>query len=170
MSLICCPAASLAEICRENAPSHVLTLASPGKPVPELPPGIVHMHLAFNDIAEPRPGLVAPAEEDVHRILAWGRSWDGKQPLLVSCELGISRSTATLLAIACDRRPDLPEAAITNRLRAAAPCATPNPLLVSLADRILRRQDQMILAVAAIGRGAEYRPYRCFALTLPPPG
>ena len=170
MTLICCPAASLAEICREHLPSHVLTLSSPGKPTPELSPGIVHLHLAFNDIAEPRPGLVVPAEDDVLRILAWGRSWDGERPLLISCELGISRSTAALFAIACDCRPDLPEAAIADRLRAAAPCATPNPLLVSLADRILGRRDRMILAVAAIGRGAEYRPYRCFALTLPPAG
>lgn len=170
MILICCPAASLAGICREHAPSHVLTLASPGKPTPALPPGTRHLHLAFNDIAEARPGLVAPAEEDVNRILAFGRSWDGLRPLLVSCELGISRSTAALFAIACDRRPDLAEAILADRLRAAAPCATPNPLLVSLADRILGRQDRMIQATAAIGRGADYAPYHSAVLTLPPAG
>jgi len=170
MTLICCPAAALAEICRERSPSHVLTLAPPGKPGPVPPPATAHLHLAFNDIAEPRPGLVAPDEEDVHQILAWGRSWAGEGPLLVSCELGISRSTAALFAIACDRRPDLAEATIADRLRAAAPCATPNPLLVSLADRILGRQDRMIRAVAGIGRGADYAPYRSFAITLPPAG
>jgi predicted protein tyrosine phosphatase len=75
-----------------------------------------------------------------------------------------------LFIIACERRPDLPERTVAHCLRAAAPCATPNPLLVSLADRILGRQDRMIRAAAAIGRGADYRPYRSFELALPAPG
>ena len=170
MTLIGCPAPSLAEICRENAPSHVMTLASPGKQAPGVLPEVAHLHLAFNDIAEARPGLVLPSEEDARRIVAFGRTWDGARPLLVSCEFGVSRSTAALFAIACDRRPDLTEGTIADRLRAAAPCATPNPLLVSLADRILGRQDRMIMAAAAIGRGADYAPYRSFQLALPPAG
>jgi predicted protein tyrosine phosphatase len=130
----------------------------------------MHLHLAFNDIAEPRTGLLPPSEEDVRQIVAFGRTWAGARALLVSCEAGISRSTAALFAIACARRPDLPEIFVAERLREAAPCATPNQLLVSLADRILGRQDGMIRAVAAIGRGADYRPYRSFELALPSAG
>jgi predicted protein tyrosine phosphatase len=168
--LIGCPAASLADVCRERAPSHVLTLASPGKPAPEALPGIVRLHLAFNDIAEPRPGLVPPSEDEARRIIGFGRSWDGARPLVVSCEAGISRSTAALFAIACDRHPDLAESVLADRLRAASRCATPNPLLVSLADRILGRQDRMIRAIAAIGRGADYEPYQLFELPHPAAG
>jgi predicted protein tyrosine phosphatase len=168
--LIGCPAASLADVCREHAPSHVLTFASPGKPIPETPRGIVRRHLAFNDIAEPRPGLSPPSVEDAQRIIGFGRSWDGARPLVVSCEVGVSRSTAALFAIACDRHPDLAESVLADRLRTAAPCATPNPLLVSLADRILGRQDRMIRAIAAIGRGADYEPYRFFELPHPAAG
>jgi predicted protein tyrosine phosphatase len=146
MDLICCPRTSVAEVCRDHLPSHVLTFASPGTPQPSLPAGPAHLHLAFNDIAEPRAGLVAPAEAHARDILAFGRSWDGARPLLVSCEAGISRSTAALFIIACERRP------------------------VSLADRILGRQDRMILATAAIGRGADYVPYRSVLITLPPLG
>ena len=164
--IVCCPAASLPHVCREYAPSHILTLASPGKPEGESPAGAHRLHLAFNDIAEERPGLIAPSETDVRQIIAFGRSWDGARPLAISCELGISRSTAALFIVACDRRPDLSPGLIAEKLREVSPCATPNPLLVSLADRILGRQDRMILAVRAIGRGADYRPYRSFAFTL----
>jgi predicted protein tyrosine phosphatase len=170
MDLICCPKTSVAEVCREHLPSHVLTFASPGTPQPSLPAGPAHLHLAFNDIAEPRAGLVPPAEAHARDLVDFGRSWNGAQPLVVSCEAGISRSTAALFIIACDRRPDMAEQALAERLRAAAPCATPNPLLVSLADRILGRQDRMILAAAAIGRGADYLPYRSFLITFPPLG
>lgn len=168
MRLVCCPAASLDRAFRAHEPSHVLTLASPGRrPAPLA--DAARLHLAFNDVAEPGPGLVPPSEADVRRLLAFGRSWDGAQPLLVSCEAGVSRSTAALFALACDRRPDLPEALLAARLREASPCATPNPLVVSLADRILGRRDRMIRAVAAIGRGADYRPYGFFEIRLPGP-
>ena len=41
------------------------------------------------------------------------------------------------------------------RLRDAAPTATPNPLIVAHADRLLDRGGAMVRAVEAIGRGAE---------------
>jgi predicted protein tyrosine phosphatase len=167
LKLIGCPATSFGEVCAEYAPSHVILLASPGRVPPPAPSGLRVLSLTFNDIADERPGLVAPTVPDVEAIIAFGRSWGSRAPLLASCEVGVSRSTAALFIIACERRPDLPEQAIADRLRAAAPCATPNPLLVSLADRILGRQDRMIRAVAAIGRGAEYRPSRSFELALP---
>jgi predicted protein tyrosine phosphatase len=165
--LVCCPSASLGEVCREVAPSHVLTLSSPGAPPPTLPMRAAHLHLAFNDIAEAWSGHVPPDEPDVRRILSFGRSWGGEAPLVVSCEMGVSRSTAALFVIACDRWPESPEDLVATRLRGACPCATPNPLLVSCADRILGRQDRMIRAVAGIGRGADYAPYRAFTLRLP---
>jgi predicted protein tyrosine phosphatase len=40
-------------------------------------------------------------------------------------------------------------------LRRASPSATPNRLLVSHADAILKRDGRMVAAVNAIGRGAE---------------
>ena len=167
MKLVCCPAPSLPDVCREWAPSHVLTLASPGKPGPGSFGGACQLHLAFNDVVEARPGLVLPRRGDLDRIIAFGRTWDRVAPLVVSCEAGVSRSTAALFAIACDRWPDMSEALIATCLREAAPCATPNPLLVSLADRILGRRGRMSQAVSAIGRGVDYIPYRAFVLPLP---
>ena len=162
--IVVCPAAHAPDLCRETHPSHVLGLMSPGHAPPDLH-GVPHqVVLAFNDIVAPQPGLVPPGETDVAAILALGRSWTGQRPLLVHCALGISRSTAAAFALACAAEPDRLEVEIARALRAASPCATPNALMVALADRQLGRDGRMIAAIAAIGRGADYAPYRAFTL------
>ena len=47
------------------------------------------------------------------------------------------RSTATAFILACEENPDLPEADIANALRKASSSATPNPLMVQIADDML---------------------------------
>ena len=168
MRLIVCPSREAAALSAERRPSHVLGLGSPGAEPPRIGGG-AELRLVFHDIAEPRPGLVGPDEEAIAAMLAFGRSWDGGRPLLVHCQLGISRSPAAAFALACQRRPAWPEAAIAARLRAASPCATPNPLVVALADGLLARAGRMTAAAAAgLGRGADYAPYRSFDLSLEP--
>lgn len=75
--------------------------------------------------------------------------------MVIHCRAGVSRSTAAALILACALYParDPHEAAQT--LRAASPIATPNPLMIALADDHLNRQGRLIQAAAAIGRGAE---------------
>lgn len=131
-------------------------------------PVLTHrLDLRLHDIAEPRPGLVAPSRADVASLLAFGESWDGSRPLLVHCRMGISRSTAAALILAAGARPRLDEVALSAALRLAAPCATPNPLMIALADELLGRSGRLVAAVREIGRGADYAPYRMFALDLP---
>ncbi|MCV6603160.1 MAG: tyrosine protein phosphatase, partial [Cohaesibacter sp.] len=55
---------------------------------------------------------------------------------------------------ACALNPDMDETQIAQDLRQASPSATPNLLLVSLADDLLKRQGRMVAAIEAIGRGA----------------
>lgn len=162
--IVVCPAAHARDLCRETRPSHVLGLVAPGTPPPDLDEAPHRLVLAFNDIVAPRPGLVPPAESDIAALLAFGRTWTGERPLLVHCALGISRSTAAAFALACAAEPDWPEVEIARALRAASPCATPNALMVALADRQLGRDGRMVAAAAAIGRGADYAPYWAFAL------
>lgn len=166
MSFLVCPREHVAEICRERLPSHLLELAAPGDEAPAIDGPAHRLSLRFHDIEGPRPGLTPPDAGQVEALLAFGRSWDGARPLLVHCLLGISRSTAAAFALACQCDPDTPEAAHAANLRRAAPCATPNPLVVTLADRLLGRDGRMIEAVRAIGRGREYEPYRFFELPL----
>jgi hypothetical protein len=58
------------------------------------------------------------------------------------------------------------EADIARGLRAASRSATPNRLLVALADDLLRRNGRMVDAIAAIGRGEMAAEGVPFALAL----
>ncbi|MDR3508582.1 MAG: hypothetical protein P4L64_11840 [Caulobacteraceae bacterium] len=155
MTILVCPLEAVERLVRERGPSHVISLLSPGAAPPVLPPGPVRLHLAFNDIAAPQEGLIHPDADHVQALLAFARTWDRAAPLLVHCWAGVSRSTAGGYILACLRDGAGAEAALAQRLRGAAPYATPNPLLVALGDEALDRRGAMVRAIAAIGRGAD---------------
>jgi predicted protein tyrosine phosphatase len=73
--------------------------------------------------------------------------------MVVHCYAGISRSTASAFAAACALNPGRDEVSIAWELRRASRTATPNALIVSLADRLLGRGGRMIHAVETIGPG-----------------
>lgn len=153
MRLIVSPLPQVEQLLAGHRPSHLVTLASPGA---EATFDAEHrLDLRFNDIAAPREGLVAPSAEHVEALLAFAHGWTGAQPLLIHCWAGVSRSTAAAYAIACARTAPGREDEWAARLREIAPTATPNPLIVALADRLLDCGGAMIRAVEAIGRGAE---------------
>lgn len=168
MRLIISPASDVSRVCRNASPSHLLRLLSPDQlqgSMTDLPTGEI-LTLLVHDIVEPLPGLIAPDAAMVERLLRFGRSWTGQWPLVAQCWAGVSRSTAAAFIVACDKRPDLPEAALAAALRAAAPQATPNRLMVRLADGLLERAGRMVAAVDAIGRGAEFSGFACAELDL----
>lgn len=170
-SIVVTPLSALDEVARRVRPRSVVTLMSSADPVP-LPPGIEavrHMHLAFNDIVAPREGLVPPGEEHVSRIIAHAREWNGQAPLLIHCWFGVSRSPAAAAIAVAARRPERSGASIATALRRAAPFATPNRLMVEIADRLLDRGGELVAAIDAIGRGAEVSEGLPFTLALDPP-
>lgn len=73
--------------------------------------------------------------------------------MVVHCWAGISRSTAAAFTALCSLNPSVPEELIAAHLRAASPTATPNRLIVRLADAELGRNGRMVAAVERIGRG-----------------
>lgn len=153
MKMIVCPLSCVPDAAAEHRPSHMITLLDPGYPV-ETPEGIAagrHLKLGIWDISTPQEGMTPPDQSHVEQILAFGRSWDARAPLLVHCWAGISRSTATAFMLACARNPCAPELRIARSLREAAPHAYPNRQLVRLADEALGRQGRMIEAVEAMG-------------------
>jgi predicted protein tyrosine phosphatase len=75
--------------------------------------------------------------------------------MLIHCWAGISRSTAAAYTALCLFRPGAAEEELAFELRAASPSATPNKLIVSLADDVLGRNGRMVKAIAKIGRGAD---------------
>ena len=135
--------------------SHMVTLLSAIDRI-ERPRSITpenHLILGMDDIAAPIDGYIHPAEEHVLELIEFVRGWDRGAPLVMHCYAGISRSTAGAFISACALNPGRDEFAIAQMIRRSSPTATPNPMLVGHADRILKRQGRMVRAIEVIGYG-----------------
>src|SRR5262249_60701929 len=99
-----------------------------------------HLKVSVDDITEPMEGFVIPSEAHIEQVLAFVRGWDRNAPLVIHCYAGVSRSTASAFAAACALNPHRDEVEIARKIRAASPIASPNRLIVSLADKALGRE------------------------------
>lgn len=133
----------------------VIGILGPETPHPQYSGIDNHLKLTFNDINIDTPGLISPREQDARRLISFIENWDQKQPMLIHCWAGISRSTASAFAALCILRPEQDEMEIARELRKASLSATPNRLITKQVDQILGRQGRMLAAVEAIGRGAD---------------
>ena len=146
----------------------MVTLINPDYPVerPAAIPAERHHRVDIADIAEPAEGHIAPGEDHVASFLEFVRSWDRRDPMLIHCYAGVSRSTAAAYIAVCALSPERREMDIARKLRTLSPTATPNPLLVRHADRLLGRESRMVRAIESIGRGAECAEGVPFALDI----
>jgi predicted protein tyrosine phosphatase len=160
MTLIVSPLRDAPTVIKWKKPSHVITLLEDGL-MNQAPRALFpdrHLKLAVHDIWEEKPGETLPDDGLVRKILDFTATWDGRSPMLVHCWAGVSRSTATAYLLACQRNPEASELKIAEALRKASPGATPNPLIVALADDVMGRGGKMVDAVRAIGKGAYVYP------------
>jgi predicted protein tyrosine phosphatase len=150
-----CPLSLVPHTVAAAKASHLVSLINDQTPVirPQSIAAENHLFLGINDIVEPTDGMVTPAEEHVSELLTFIDRWDRKAPIVVHCFAGISRSTAAAFVTLCAISPGRDEADIARRMRAASRFASPNPLIVRLADELLGRRGRMTSAIAAIGRG-----------------
>jgi predicted protein tyrosine phosphatase len=114
---------------------------------------INHLRVSMDDITEQIDGFVAPSNQHIEQVLNFVRGWDRNAPMVVHCYAGISRSTASAFAAACALNPHRDEAAIARNIRKASPTASPNRLIVALADRALGREGRMLRALDEMGPG-----------------
>ena len=153
MVLVVTPLRLLPQVIAARAPSHIITLLSPAELI-DTPAGFDtrrHLRLGVHDIAAPEAGFVAPDAALVERVLRFAQDWDEHAPMVVHCWAGISRSTASAFAIACERNPHADELKIALSMRRASPSAFPNRRIIALADDILDRRGRMLEAVEAMG-------------------
>src|ERR1700759_3209361 len=160
-----CSLAALPETVKATGASHVLTVMAKVDQV-QRPESILeanHLKVQVDDITEQIDGFVAPSEIHVEQVLNFVRGWDRRAPLVVHCYAGISRSTASAFAAACMLNPHRDEAAIARQIRQGSPIASPNRLIVTLADKALGREGRMVRALDQMGPGSmlvEGRPFR----------
>ncbi|MBC7283439.1 tyrosine phosphatase family protein [Hoeflea sp.] len=137
-------------------------------------PGVIdqtrHLKLGLNDIVDIRPGLTAPGEAHVERLIGFVKTWDRRAPLIVHCWLGISRSPAAAVIAALALEPDQDEMDLAESLRQASPFVTPNARLIEIGDAMLGRGGRLQRAIKAIGRGADAFEGSRFCLSLKPGG
>lgn len=150
--LLVAPLSSLAGALNAHAPSHLISLLSPEHMIatPAGFPAAMHLKLGVNDIVDPAAGADPPARRHIDALLDFSRTWDARQPLLIHCWAGISRSMASAFTILCDRLGPGCEIEIAQAMRQRAPHAQPNRLLVRHADDALGRGGKMIAAVHAM--------------------
>lgn len=155
--LIVCPLHDVDAMVAIRRPSHIVSLMSPSANLDIDMSGHTaeHLVLRFNDIAEPREGLIAPDESHIRTYLDFLESWDGRNPLLVHCWAGVSRSPAAAYIASSLRQSEMNEQELASLLRAKAPYATPNPRIIAIADTVLAKGGRMSAAIADIGRGSE---------------
>jgi predicted protein tyrosine phosphatase len=150
-----CSLARLHATVDETGARHIVTLLRLAYRV-ERPAQIApenHLVLAVDDIAAPIEGYTAPGEEHVQRLIDFVGQWDRAAPMVVHCYAGISRSTAGAYVAACALNPARDEMEIAWEIRRASRTAQPNARIVSIADRLLRRDGRMVRAIETIGPG-----------------
>lgn len=150
-----CALIDLPDTVARTRPTHLIS-AITADMMPTTPRGLAterHLQLTLNDISEPRAGLIHPTAEHINTLLQFGKAWSTETPLLVHCWAGISRSTAAAFIVLCAHNEPGQEGLIAAALRATSPSATPNELMVRIADDLLGRSGRMIDAIAAIGVG-----------------
>ena len=160
-----CSLAALPETVRATGASHILTVMANVDQVqrPESVHPVNHLKVQVDDITEQMDGFVVPSDSHIEQVLNFVRGWDRDAPLVVHCYAGISRSTASAFAAVCALNPHRDEIAIARQIRAASPIASPNRLIVSLADKALGREGRMLRALDEMGPGSmlvEGRPFR----------
>ena len=150
-----CSLAKIADTVRETGARSLITLINANTPVvrPDAIAPQRHLILSMSDIVDEIDGHILPHDSHIADLLAFVRDWDRREPLLVHCWAGVSRSTAAAFIAACALKPDAEEAELARLVRSRSPTATPNARLIALADAMLGRDGRMIAAVAAIGTG-----------------
>ena len=122
-----------------------------------------HLVLGVDDISLPMDGYTAPAQDHVQQLINFVGAWDRTTPMVMHCFAGISRSTAGAYVAACALNPERDEMQIAWDIRRASRTAQPNSRIVSIADRLLKRDGRMVRAIDAIGLGdaaTEASPFR----------
>jgi predicted protein tyrosine phosphatase len=169
-SIHVCPLRRVPEMVERTSARHLVSVLNADM-MPVTPPTISpgrHLKLSMHDIIEAQTELTPPAVEHVTDLFEFVQSWNKREPILIHCYAGISRSTAAAFIALCALNPGTPERIIAMGLRRSSDTARPNRLLVTLADKALGREGRMIAAIDAMGQSRtamEAVPFRVACTT-----
>lgn len=137
--------------------THLLSILDPEQPEPasfNAAPPQRRLTLRFHDVILPLPGMVMPTRDDMSALLEFGRALPARDPahLLVHCHMGISRSTAAMVAVIAQAHPDAGEDEVVAQVESARAKSWPNSLMIRHADSMLGREGRLVAAVGRLYR------------------
>jgi predicted protein tyrosine phosphatase len=139
--------------------THVLSILDPEWPLPDAFGSFgehERLGLRFHDVIETTPDMIAPQEEHVAQLLAFGRSMIAEPAagahLLVHCHAGISRSTASMILIVAQACPEIAASTVAQEIIRIRPKAWPNLRIIEMGDAMLARGGELIEATKGIYR------------------
>ena len=137
--------------------THLLSILDPDQPEPasfNAAPPQRRLTLRFHDIILPLPGMVMPTRNDMAALLDFGRGLPERDPahLVIHCHMGISRSTAAMVAVVAQAHPGADEDEVVEQIESARAKAWPNSLMIRHADAMLERQGRLVAAVGRLYR------------------
>ena len=158
----------------EAGASHVLSILDPDWPVPQAFGAFGEhekLELRFHDVIEEDAGMVAPSEDDVARLLAFGRDLMAEPRndahLLVHCHAGISRSTASMALILAQALPVVSAHEVMREIVRIRPKAWPNLRIIEIGDSMLSRNGELVAAAIEVYRmQLEIRPHLAALMNL----
>lgn len=101
------------------------------------------IRLEMEDIESPKHGL-APTVEHVEELLAFGKTIEQASRLLVHCEAGISRSTASAIILLTQMLGPGSEEACRDHVHGLVDFAHPNRRMLAHADDLLIRHGALL--------------------------
>ncbi len=130
---------------------YLISIGTPGVPEPKAFHKVPNrLQLEFNDLDTPvdDPDRVLPKLEDAIKIIDFALKISARPgKLLVCCQSGISRSTATALTVCAALLGRGKEREAWALVLAARPQASPNRWIVALADETLGRNGKLAGAI-----------------------
>ena len=150
--IIICPYGDVSQELQAPDLSHVVSILGPNDQLPWPDVGERHVcRLEFDDTQYSSGQLIAPSRQQIEKLIAFAKSWGGKQGLLVHCRAGSSRSpAAAMICLASIGRIDQVGAIIASKAY-----FRPHTGCLRLADAIM--SPSLGLLAIALGKPAPVR-------------
>ena len=157
-------ARSLADAKRElpklDGDDAVVSIGSPETTRPEgfEPSNPRHLRLQFDDVTTETPvfgreQVQPPRLDHIRQLVDKSDQLMAADLIYCHCAAGISRSTAAAFILHCVYRSEGEELEAMEAVLKDNPFASPNRLMVELADELLERDGEMIGAIEEVTRG-----------------